>query len=310
MQADLVRRQVTVLLSTFNGSRFLPQQLDSLYEQTHADIRILARDDGSSDNTLAILERAQADRDVNLLAGHNNLGAAKSFLELLRHAASTGTDYVAFCDQDDVWSPEKVSRAVAALSAIPDERAAMYCSRLEIVDAQLVHVGFTAPPAKVGFGNALVENVCVGCTIVLNRKAIDLISQNLPAKVVVHDWWCYLVLSCFGEIVFDTDTHLKYRQHGSNAFGVARGSLDRFSRTLRRFAGSGEGRYWQSEQAKMFMATFGERLPATPRRILNEFIEAKSSLRRRMQLVLSTDIWRQNALDNLLLRLLVMTNRF
>jgi len=174
----------------------------------------------------------------------------------------------------------------------------------------LAHSGFTALPGKIGFGNALVENICIGCTIVLNRKAIDLICQNLPARVLVHDWWCYLVLSCFGEIVFDRDVHIKYRQHGNNAFGVARGNLDKLRRNLRRFAGSGEGRHWQSEQASVFMATFGDRVPITRRRVLNAFVEARSMWWRRLQLALSNDIWRQAKIDDLALRFLVLINRY
>lgn len=304
------RADVTVVLSTFNGSAFLPQQLESLYAQTHSGIRILVRDDGSSDGTRDILERARSAGCIDLLNGQNNLGATRSFFELLRHAASTGTEFIAFCDQDDVWAPDKVSRAVSALSGIQSERAAMYCSRLEIVDAALVPAGFTPLPKRAGFGNALVENICIGCTILLNRNAIDLICQNLPSKVLIHDWWCYLVLSCFGEIIFDPVAHIKYRQHGNNAIGVAQGYLDRLRRKLRRFAGNGDGRYWQSNQASVFKATFGDRIPETQRLLLDEFTGAKTAWRHRLRLALSNDIWRQNGFDNIVLRFLIMINRF
>ena len=301
---------VAVILSTFNGAAFLQQQLNSLYEQTYPGVRIMVRDDGSSDSTRGILEREQSKGRIELLAGHDNLGAASSYFALLQNAAAAKADFVAFCDQDDVWMPEKVSRAVTALSAIRNERVAMYCCRLEVVDADLAHIGFTALPKRIGFGNALVENVCVGCTMVLNGKAIELISRNLPARVLVHDWWCYLVLSCFGEIIFDREAHVQYRQHGSNTFGVARGRLDRFRRNLQRFAGSGDGQHWQSDQASVFMATFGERIPAAQRRVLAGFVDAKSTWRRRLKLALSKDIWRQSGIDNLVWRFLVLINRF
>ena len=301
---------MTVILSTFNGSAFLQQQLDSLYAQTYPSIKIMVRDDGSSDTTPAILQREQSAKRIELLAGHDNLGAAASFFELLRQAAATRTDFIAFCDQDDVWLPGKIAQAVAALSALPGERAAMYCSRLEIVDAALAHIGLTAMPKRTGFGNALVESVCVGCTMVLNRRAIDLIAAHLPATALVHDWWCYLVLSCFGEIVFDRDALIKYRQHENNAFGAARGSLDRLKRNVRRFAAGGEGRHWQSRQAAVFRSTFGDSIPQPQLRVLNQFIAARSSWWHRLQLALSSDIWRQKAMDTLALRLLVLINRF
>lgn len=300
---------VTVILSTFNGSAFLQEQLNSLYAQTHPNIKILARDDGSTDTTRHILERAQADGRITVLADHENLGAAASFFRLLQ-AAATGADYVAFCDQDDVWLPEKISRAIAALATIRNGRAAAYCSRLDIVGATLTPIRSTALPEKIGFGNALVENICVGCTMVLNRHAIDLVCENLPANVLIHDWWCYLVLSCFGEIVFDRDAHIKYRQHGENVFGAAAGRMDRLTRNVRRFATGGNGRDWQSEQAKEFLLTFGDRIPVDQLRVLRLFVEAKSAFWRRVCLALSNDIWRQRRVDDLLWRLLILMNRY
>lgn len=300
---------VTVILSTFNGSAFLQEQLNSLYAQTHPNIKILARDDGSTDTTRHILERAQADGRITVLADHENLGAAASFFRLLQ-AAATGADYVAFCDQDDVWLPEKISRAIAALATIRNGRAAAYYSRLDIVDATLTPIRSTALPVKIGFGNALVENICVGCTMVLNRHAIDLVCENLPANVLIHDWWCYLVLSCFGEIVFDRDAHIKYRQHGENVFGAAAGTMDRLTRNVRRFATGGNGRDWQSEQAKEFLLTFGDRIPVDQLRVLRLFVEAKSAFWRRVGLALSNDIWRQRRVDDLLWRLLILMNRY
>ena len=303
-------KNVTVILSTFNGSAYLQQQLNSLYAQTHPDIRIMVRDDGSSDTTQRILESEQSQERIELLPGHDNLGPTLSFFELLQKAATTKTDFVAFCDQDDVWLPEKLSQAVSDLSAVRNERAAMYCSKLEIVDADLMRIGFTPVPKKLGFGNALVENVCSGCTIVLNRQAIDLISQNLPAKTLAHDWWCYLVLSCFGEIIFDRDAYIKYRQHGKNAVGVPKGTLDRLMRHLRRYAGSGEGRHWHSKQASAFIAAFGDRIPIQELRVLNKFVDARSSWSHRLALALSHDIWRQKRVDTLVWRFLVLINRF
>lgn len=301
---------VTVILSTFNGENFLGQQLDSLFAQSHPGVKILARDDGSTDSTPRILAEAQLSARIECMAGGDHLGAARSFFTLLKSAAATPTDCIAFCDQDDLWHPEKISRAVAALSTVRAGRPALYCSRLEIVDEKLTPLGFTVPPIRIGFGNALVENVCVGCTIVLNRAAVDLLCRNLPAKAIVHDWWCYLVLSCFGEIIFDPDASIRYRQHGKNVFGVALGRFDRFKRNLRRFAGKGEGHHWQSDQAAEFLAIFGNRIPDRERRMLNDFVKAKSSMRARLALALSNEIWRQKRMDDFLWRILILMNRY
>jgi len=302
--------KIAVLLSTYNGSKYLRQQLDSLYGQTHPEIRIWVRDDGSSDSTQAMLEGEQAQGRLTLLGGGNNLGPAQSFFKLLKNAAATEADYVAFCDQDDVWDTDKVERAISMLARVPADIPAMYCSRLELVDENLCHLAYTETPRKIGFGNALVESVAVGCTMVLNRKAVDLIASNLPDRVVIHDWWCYLVVSCLGEVVFDKSAPIKYRQHETNTIGVGAGWLARLSRKWHRFFGAGDGRRWMSGQAAVFQARFQDAIPLPDRQCLDAFVRAKSSLRLRLQLAMSGDVWRQKRADDVLLRLLILMNRY
>ncbi|MFZ5524807.1 MAG: glycosyltransferase family 2 protein [Pseudomonadota bacterium] len=302
--------KVTVLLSTYNGSKFLQQQLDSLYQQTYPNIRILVRDDGSTDTTRELLEGEQAKGRITLLEGHNNLGPARSFFELLKSAAATDTGYVAFCDQDDVWLPGKIARAVTQLSGVTDDRPAMYCSGVELVDAALQHIGYTDLPKKIGFGNALVESVVTGCTIVLNGEAVRLVAGNLPMRVVIHDWWCYLVMSCFGQVIFDETATLKYRQHGANAIGVAANAYSRFARKYRRFFGGGEGHRWMSEQAATLFDIFKDSIPMPNREILENFVAARPSPYKRVQLACSRNIWRQKWTDDLLLRLLILLGRY
>ena len=121
---------VEVLLSTFNGVKYLPQLLDSIWAQEYPDVQLTIRDDGSTDGTLALLRRSLSDRaDVTVTAGAN-LGAGNSFLTLLRKA-SPSASYVAFCDQDDVWLPGKLSAAVSALAAF--DGPTLYCSAVNLV---------------------------------------------------------------------------------------------------------------------------------------------------------------------------------
>jgi glycosyltransferase involved in cell wall biosynthesis len=294
--------KVTVLLSTYNGGRFLREQLSSLYAQSYPNIKILVRDDGSSDDTRAIL----AEQGLEQLESQENLGATGSFFALLRHAAQTDTQYVAFCDQDDVWQPNKVQRAVAALAPLVDSPA-LYCSQLKLVDEQLEPLERSLIPRKIGFGNALVENIAVGCTMVLNRQAIDLLcQQRLPNEVYVHDWWCYLVMSCFGEIVFDDHAFIHYRQHSGNIIGAATSKRGVLKRKLARLFNA---RLWISEQALVFHELFAERMPMAEQELLELLLKAKSSFWYRVRLAFSSAIWRQKTLDDVLLRLVILLNR-
>jgi len=302
----MTTEQVTVLMSTYNGSQFLQQQLNSLYEQTYPNIKILVRDDGSTDTTRELLAAECLTGAIEQLEGHNNLGATGSFFALLRHAASTETAYVAFCDQDDVWQANKIERAVSLLAEVSD-RPALYCCRLDIVDEQLQSLELSVKPRKIGFGNALVENIAVGCTMVLNRKAIDLLcQQTLPSHVYVHDWWCYLVISCFGKVIFDDNPLIKYRQHGGNVIGAATNRLGVLKRKLARLFNA---RLWISEQAITFWELFSDRLPPAERDLLALLIKAKASFWYRVRLALSPAVWRQKCVDNLILRLVILMNR-
>lgn len=297
--------QVTIIVSTYNGSKFLQQQLDTLYRQSYNNIKILVRDDGSTDSTRAILDHECQQGRIDVLAGDINLGPANSFFELLRQAALTNTDYVAFCDQDDIWGTEKIANAVNALSKSTD-CPALYCSRLELVDERLNTLANTFIPRKLGFGNALVENIAVGCSTVINRQAIDLLVKNIPNNIYMHDWWCYLVVACFGEVIFDATPAIKYRQHANNSVGAPTGWLSSLRRKIRRFT---KGRLWISEQIVVFLQLFGDTIPSPYRHTLDQFIEARSSYLKRIPLALSKNIWRQRWLDNAILRILIIMNR-
>jgi hypothetical protein len=205
-----------------------------------------------------------------------------------------------------VWQTNKIERAVSLLAEVSD-CPALYCSRLDIVNEQLEILELSVKPTKIGFGNALVENIAVGCTMVLNRKAIDLLcQQTLPNHVYVHDWWCYLVISCFGKIIFDDNPLIKYRQHGGNVIGAATNHIGVLKRKLARLFNA---RLWISEQAGTFLELFADRLPPAERELLTLLIKAKSSYWCRMRLALSPTIWRQKSIDNFILRLVILMNR-
>ena len=303
---SMLQRKVAILLSTYNGKRFINQQLDSIYKQTYPNKRVLIRDDASTDATQELLEQEQEKGRIKFIGGDINLGVTASFFDLLAHAAQSEADYVAFCDQDDVWLPNKIERAVSKLSKFSD-CPALYCSRLEIVDEQLNSLGFSFLPRKIGFGNALVENVAVGCTMVLNRKALDLLCQQRLPDVYIHDWWCYLVISCFGEIIFDDQALIKYRQHSDNAIGAANNYLGVLKRKTSRLL---SGKLWISEQATVYYSLFADRMPPDDRVLLELLIKAKTSFWHRFVLACSNKIWRQKCTDNLILRIVILMNRF
>ena len=228
--------RVAILLSTFNGARFLPAQLESFRRQTEPDWLLLWRDDGSSDATLEIM--AAFAREVGpdrcrRVDVPGRLGVAGNFYALLGAARPLGLP-VAFSDQDDVWLPEKLSRALAAL----DGRAgpALYCSRQMLVDDRLDPIGPSAPFHRLpSFAAALTQNIATGCTIVLDPAAATLVAASTPPVGPLHDWWSYLLVTgAGGRVVADPEPTMLYRQHAANLVGAPSSRRRRAAAALRR----------------------------------------------------------------------------
>jgi glycosyltransferase involved in cell wall biosynthesis len=224
MQAMHVLPSVAILLCTYQGVKYLAEQLDSYSVQTHTNIQVWASDDGSTDGTLDILNTYQKKWPIGrlqVISGPSQ-GYATNFLSLNSNE-DIQADFYAFSDQDDIWHADKVERAVKWLQSIPKDRPALYCSRTILVDEKNRVIGssqyFRRPPS---FSNALVQNIAGGNTMVFNNAARNLlIESTMNASVVIHDWCLYLLVSgCGGEIFYDSNPSLRYRQHGTNNVGA------------------------------------------------------------------------------------------
>jgi len=215
-----------------DGARFLPEQLASIAAQSHRDWRLFASDDGSTDATGAILADFAAAHPgrVEIRRGPC-AGFAANYLAL---AGDPGirADWYAFADQDDVWLPERLARGIARLADVPAAVPALTGGRTLLIDEAGRETGrsprFRAAP---GFGNALVQSIAGGNTMLFNRAAKALMQRARPEAVVAHDWWAYMLVSgAGGRVIYDPEPMVRYRQHGGNAIGDNQG----FSARLRR----------------------------------------------------------------------------
>ncbi len=216
---------LNILMCTYNGGAYLEPQLQSLLAQDHADWRLWSSDDGSEDDTVSQLTgfaAAHPDRVMPPLTGPGR-GAAAHFLSLLARPEMAG-QWVAFADQDDVWLPHKLARAVDQLGQEGAIGPAVYASRSLHTDAQGAVLGPSPRHARaLGFGNALVQNVLAGNTLVLTPGATDLLRATLDAAqdVPFHDWWVYLVATGAGiPVINDAEPGVLYRQHRGNLLGA------------------------------------------------------------------------------------------
>jgi len=218
---------IHILLATYQGAPHLSQQLASIAAQTHKEWLLWASDDGSTDGTVELLHAFAHSHPtrVKLLCGPRQ-GAARNFFSLIHDIDDIGThDLVAFCDQDDVWLPDKLARAAQWHSACAGpEQPGLYMARTTITNSALHPLGHSRMPRTLGIGNALVENVAGGNSMVFNRALLQTLRRIQPAHMVLHDWSAYLTAAaCGARMVYDEKPCLLYRQHAANVVGAAPG---------------------------------------------------------------------------------------
>lgn len=251
-------RHVAVLLAHYNGAELLGEQLQSLGAQTHRDWSLILSDDGSSDDwsgKVADFAASEPGRRVWVVNGPRR-GYAQNFLSLAC-AAGPGVPFAAFSDQDDVWLPDKLERALAALAYVAPGVPALYCSRTMVCDHDLVPIGLSPFFGKSpGFRNALVQSIGGGNTMVLNRAALDLLQDTArhATGIVSHDWWTYQIVSgSGGRVIYDMEPSLLYRQHGANLIGANASWRARWKR-LRQLL-QGQFREWSAANASALAAS-------------------------------------------------------
>ncbi|EJL58077.1 glycosyl transferase [Rhizobium sp. CF122] len=228
-----MRDDVAILMGTFQGARFLPEQLESIRGQTYSSWSLWVSDDGSTDTTLDLVRSFEKSvrSPVHVVNGPRR-GFIRNFLTLICNPAIDAA-YYAFSDQDDIWHADKLERAVAWLKEQPSSLPALYCSRTHTVDEKGVSTGnsplFTRAPS---FSNALVQSIGGGNTMVMNRAARALLIEGgAEADIPSHDWWAYILVSgAGGRVRYDAEPRIDYRQHASNIVGSNSGWRARLKR--------------------------------------------------------------------------------
>lgn len=221
---------VHILLATYNGAQFLTEQLESIARQTHSAWTLTISDDGSTDNTLALIAEfaVRITQPLTVLQGPGQKSSTRNFCHLIQNApAAEVSDLYAFCDQDDVWLDKKLERAVQWHASQQSHAVRLYCSRTQFVDEQLKPIGLSPgiqrPPS---FGNALVQNIASGNTMVMSHDVLMAQKKVNPEHSVWHDWTTYIVtMALAGRIWFDDEPCLLYRQHPQNVIGSNTGPI-------------------------------------------------------------------------------------
>lgn len=230
--------RIAVLLSTYNGAKFLREQIDSLLAQTHSNFLLVVRDDGSSDGSYALLTEyaeQQPERLHLLPDDDDNYGASGGFAFLvnyvLENKAALGLEsaYMMFCDQDDTWYPNKIETQLGAMLAAEESAGegvpVLIHSDLEVVSEQNTAIAKSLiryqglEIERNRFPNLVISNLVTGCTALINESLAEK-ALPIPTNAIMHDWWMALVATAFGRLVFLDTPLVHYRQHGNNTIGA------------------------------------------------------------------------------------------
>ena len=217
---------ITVLLAVYNGEKYLKEQIESILNQSIKNIKIIIRDDGSTDNSAEIISSYcnQYPEKIYSIVGAPSGGAKKNFAELLK---SCDSDYIMFCDQDDVWLPQKIEKTLNAMQQAEQGGAKpiLVHTDLKVVNQKLCEIApsffeFQKLIQKdVTLPKLLVQNYVTGCTMMINRALKEKCGQ-IPDDCIMHDWWLALVAILFGELVCVSEPTMLYRQHEDNQVGA------------------------------------------------------------------------------------------
>jgi glycosyltransferase involved in cell wall biosynthesis len=274
-------KQIDILLSVFNGEKHLVELLNSLLEQTYSNFRVLIRDDSSTDNSLSIINKYISDfPDIFQLFSDSfkNIGSAKSFMCLLKQ---TNSNYVMFCDQDDIWKNDKVEITFDKMKTtekVYQSLPILIHTDLELVNSELESINSSLwkyqniNPNKKKLNQVIVQNIVTGCTMMINEPLIN-IAYAAPDEIVMHDWWLTLIASTFGEIDYIAKNTIYYRQHELNQIGAKRYGGGKFIQPFNRLKNRKIENNYLKKQVMAFKQRYEDDMPLEKKEIIDKFLE-------------------------------------
>ena len=257
-------KKIVVLLSTYNGEKYLKELLDSVLAQIEINLDIYIRDDGSSDRTKEILKNYTEVYDNIKVVFGNNLGYAKSFWWLIQNVRDY--DYYALCDQDDIWKREKLSIAIEKIGELSEDIPVLYTSDVTpfnekgIVSSRLFNVNNAIDKYE-----SFQKSILPGCTFVFNNKAHNLLLQY-NGYMESHDWAIYAIINMFGKVLYDCNNYIYYRLHENNTIGKST-VLEEYIIKIKRFFKP--SKCTRSKFAKDFYETYKNLLTEEDNSIIN-----------------------------------------
>ena len=290
-------------MSTYNGERFLAEQIDSILSQRDVKVRLLIRDDGSQDRTKEILKEYTKKYNNIIVKYEENTGWRKSYAKLIADAPED--EYYAFSDQDDFWFSEKLISAINLIEQY-DGIPCLYRGRSRIADVDLNQTDKIFPrKGPIGITKSLFQNYCQGCNLVFNRRLRDLYLIH-PIEVSSHDVWLPLIALHTGKIVDDPVPHMLYRVHSSN-FSIGKSRLQILKRWMKAFARKDVYHYNFGEILYLY---YHDLLNKDSLKVCKKMAEYRSSLPTKLSLFVDPMIGGSTWMRTVLVKYFILTNGY
>lgn len=289
-----------VLMCTYNGERYLREQLDSILAQRDVAVSIKIADDRSTDSTVELLrEYAQKYPNIEYSVNEKNKRFTYNFLDMLFSVKDTEYDFYAFSDQDDVWLPEKLSRAIGKLEERSDSpHGVLYCSNLIVTDEKLNQIRMMENDGSVlncNKNTVACQNIATGCTVVFDRSFLAQCTKHYPTGITLHDYWVLLIAAFTANYIYDYNGYIYYRQHSSNQIGSNGGGAERWYSLL--------------PCIEAFLTLFGEEIGEKDRKILETVKNYRKNFFCKCKLLFSRRFTRYRGLSRLGFCKYVLQNR-
>ncbi len=280
--------KVLVIMSTYNGEKYLQQQINSIIQQKDVEIKLVIRDDGSRDSTLDIIkENADKYACIEYSAGEN-IGFRRSFYDTLI-SSNDQYDYYAFADQDDVWKADKLIRAIEKLKEL-DSDLKLYTSALHVVNQDLEHMyDNTFKGLRINFGSALSRQRLAGCTMVFNKELFKMCCKfSITEKMgdtISHDAAVYYIcLLCGGKVFFDEQSYIDFRRHTTTVTEHGKGLKKRVQSVTNIFGGQKNRRY---NQVLLLREVYYDNMTTDMKELSEQIFRYKDSLKNTISLAMS-----------------------
>jgi len=300
-------KRVQILMSTYNGEKFIDEQLKSIFNQTYKNIEILIRDDGSTDSTLDILKKYEQQGKLRLVSGAN-IGVWRSVCWLAENA-NESADYYSFADQDDVWMYDKTEKAVNALNKTEHDKPALYFCNYDYYDEEMNFISHKEPlKIELTFINAMVNFAAYGFACVINNEMRRLFLKMPHDSLFPHDYLLLMLGTSLGKVVYDSDyICAKYRRHNKNVSITNESFLKLQLWRIRNFLFSDGFGY--IDKWKLYYDIYAMDLSITDREVLSWFAVDKYRCKNAMKKAFYPKRYRDSLYDELALRTMFIVGR-